>query len=1500
MIELITPVLVYLGLSATHCLVNAKRINRSKQVLMPPIALIYSVLAIIFIRNRYEEFRLMMQKLQEMKNLLQIPLLSNIPDIPYIGQIPALIRTLKDEDVFQRFIGYDVRSIYALAINTMVYTVYIFGRILPNCLVNLIYKHKVFFEKFLEKFYRYDEQSGKWLLLNKWTNVRFLLKCLRYAACVFTGVTLGFIKMVGPASTANVFVLPVLSLLVITELYNFFNGITEFEYAQTVTGDDMYSHKIRNLYILREIYEKIFAHELLTSETNCDYTSMKSVTDYLEELEHSSVETDQKIAEFFRLNGEASSYDADYISATRKLLHGQNVVFFNPFYRDMGKYLILPVLHNLLSNRNCLVITGRESVKEDLAAWMREILVDYGKIESLWRVRELDIHDPECEVGVLGFSKLYDPDIIRANEAFLKNVGFVLMLEPSLILNTGQIGLSILADYMTQDKTPPIYCCFDRITDGLVDSLSHVLQVNITEVEAPPVCRNIHTAMTWDADGDYLREKLFDKQTRFLGNGIELGAVAIKNQIPQVDWYSETKSPVKDIKWIAGQCFSGICKFMNLPVQQESLYERMNFISSLWSTRKEDYKFIIADDEFLNMFNTMRIFLSRGEKQTFINVLSENYLLRDYMRCNTQMFVSNPDVIPSIVPDYAKTVRNTLIKMVLLMTTREVYETEIIREFALIGIHNDDANSLLSDLLATYLGVSSEILKVRVEKKELANNFLDEENLYSISEDSFNRYFKKSLKNAFFICEDEDEVRFIDARLFGHITQTALPGYFLVYEGKYYIVHSISADTGVILRRASNLYDCRRYYRQIRDYKIGEYTDADIISSRTVMDVELVKIRADFTVDTLGYLEMPGNNDLRRARENNLASDPNVSEYSRSYHNKTILRVKLPDAKPHVLFTISMLLSETLKSVFPDAWEYIAVTTKVPEDVDGMLNRLIYGLSGNVEEGYIYIFEDSELDLGLLEAIEKNLIKFMEIITDYLMWHIEKMRENPVQDAQVETPEFPKMDYKRRSRVRDLLKRIATLFGVKKEEMKIPTVTQAEKGEPKPAVPGTNPVTKDAAGTENPGAVTLAKNEQTSENGTEPSTSEQSQADRTFSIVSDGESNASVDTTGTEKPATEESETETNADGNATESNAKTVAESTGTTENIKTNLAESTDDYHNVWDTPGTVSSFKPSEDEVLERNIDPEIVAIDGTDIFDETGADEDNEFLEQAFEERGIVSTDKSRYQMECYLKFGFEQIDTRLKLQDVLKYLTVRGFSQNAYRKARTRNPMEESLLDMNVVNHCDFCGKPVNAVSYERLTDGRIRCNDCANSAINTVDEFRDIFKQVSSLMQSFYGINYNVEMSIVTADANVIAKGAGSIYKPSTEYAERVLGFAKKERGRYAIFIENGSPRLGTIFTLAHEMTHIWQYLNWNPRDIKKLYPSPIERDLVYEGMAVWASIQYLYLIGETAYARDQELIMEFAEDVYGEGFKLFCEKYPLIKDSALVKYSPFVQFPPI
>ena len=190
------------------------------------------------------------------------------------------------------------------------------------------------------------------------------------------------------------------------------------------------------------------------------------------------------------------------------------------------------------------------------------------------------------------------------------------------------------------------------------------------------------------------------------------------------------------------------------------------------------------------------------------------------------------------------------------------------------------------------------------------------------------------------------------------------------------------------------------------------------------------------------------------------------------------------------------------------------------------------------------------------------------------------------------------------------------------------------------------------------------------------------------------------------------------------------------------------------------------------------------------------------------------------------------------------------------------------------------------------------------SAITTLADFKELFYRCLGLMEDFFDIRFRVPIGVKTTDAREVAKCAGAVFRPSKDVAARVLGFAQKKNGKYNLVIENGSPRRAAIDTTVHELTHIWQYLNWNDNDVLRIYKmgnracTQRARAIVYEGMAMWASIQYLYQIGETFYAAEQEALAESRQDVYGVGFRLYRERYPFVKDSSILKYTPFSYFP--
>lgn len=1298
-----------------------------------------------------------------------------------------------------------------------------------------------------DTWYEFDEDSGEWFLKLRYRNLRTLFHVFSWVIAVICILILAPGAALGEDSVWWFKIFPAAALVIVTEIYNFLSGYTKPEYLHTVGGDNIGSTKLGAYYKLRKTYEALFPSAMLVSHTGNEYAGKEGATDLLEKYQESDDSIEQIVGDYYsHLKKKDGLFDVDFVSMTNALLHGKSVVVFNPFYRDLGEYLLLPLVDSLVNDKKCLVIVGRNALCADVTSWVSDILRDYSRTRSLWRVKELTADEPDCEVGVLAFSQIYDSDIINKNTKFFQETGFVLLVEPSKMIATSQSGLGIIVEKMDHDDRPT-FCVCDHDVDGLVDTLSHILQTNITDVIASPIARSVYTAMGWTATGDFIRQKLFGKQTHYLGNGVELAAVALKNQVPHVSWYSAEKAPVKDIRWITGQYYPQICRYAHMQSQQKSIDERITFSSNLWGAEMKKGEFVIAEDEFCNLFATIRAYLTRGEEQSFVNVLSENYLLRDYMRYNWQLFMNDTKAIPAISAHYAKTERNAVLQLILMMACAPVDESYIRHELSILGYETDDPYHTLSELIYRYTFVADTIVTVQ-NAQELDVNLVQVPICrYSISKQVFDANFADTLKNAYFVVEDEKLAReYIDARLFEHITQTVMPGQFLTHNGKLYRVHTVSPSIGCVLHRAADSYTGRHYYKQLRTYHFRD--SVDLVRTRKVMDIEITLERRAFSVSTTGYLDLKDNNDLRSAKVVDLSADPSIATFERSYKNKTVLRIGLPDTDERIRFTISMLLGELFRSTFPDAWPYLAVLSARPEDVEGMLDKFTYRVDGTIDESVIYIVEDSDMDLGLLEAIDNNLMRFFEILCDYLDWHFEKMREAPARDPVL--PEIEPLqdeEVKRKNFLSRIAGRIMRIFHASEEEKH--STDKSNDG-----APVETPVVQNAPETENknpeqsPFAESDTLEDPAEDQMIEHASAEEAKLEEAFEITADDS-----------ETAAEQSDAE--PDGN--EASVE------------KSNFAME--------------DSSAPIEEQIVLHD--------EGEDLFAIDGVPDDLDIL---------MPIQPSRYQKECFLKFGFDEIDARLSIEDVRNYLRVRGWSDNDLTKARKRTELDDTLLNLHAENFCDFCGVPLTGVSYEKLADGRTRCNDCSMTAINEVSRFKSLFRNAEMMMENTYNITIPVAIAVKTTDARTIAKHTGQVFKPSTKVAARVLGFAQRKGGKYTLFVENGSPRLAAVDTVVHELTHIWQYLNWNDGEIRRIYAqrkpehTKMARDIVYEGMAMWSAVQLLYAMGENYYAKQQEQLAAARNDIYGIGFRLYRERYDLARDGDAPALMPFASFPPL
>jgi len=1306
LLRIVLVILPFIVLLLFSSRINLSKQKRSRQFILPVAAFVYCVIAVL------------------LTGRINVWIISRII---WLEQYVPFINNL------------NLTKWLNVIFNSVIVIIFISIKSILLPIVDIIWsKERFLFNQTSGVFYEHNERMSVWVLKDEYAQAKVLWKSFYWFGIGITSVVLALSQIFPAWIVFQAPFYPVFGVLVMGEILFFLSGLTFGEMLSTIAGDDDEFYRTANYGILRRVFHDLFEKRILLGNT-ADNLSDLSSFEMLDNLAESENKLDVVISKYYTdLKEKGYTIDPGFVRSSIDMVNGNSVLINTPFYHDLTGYILLPLIRRLLSYEKALVIVGRDSAAEDVKNWIHNGIASFCGTPELWETAILSEQKTECNVAVLRFSDVYNRGVLDANTVFLNNVGFVLLIEPSRIVSTGQIGLSLIVDQLGKDVKNIVYCSCDRNCNGLVDTLSHVLKVNLTEVYATIPTLATCSLMYWNAHGNFMHHKILPNIAHYLGIGTELSSVALRNQITNTVWISSERFPVLDMRWIAGQYYNIICKYIGYPQSQEAFTEVFKVDANLWNLGVKDNAFLTVEDEFNNLFEITRLYSTRARNQGFVNVISENYLLRDYMVDNSSIFAADSKVIPSIVPDYTRTERNTIIGLIMRMHGGKVSDKDLKHTLSLAGIKFNDAYDKFCELVPKhcYLDV---VDVVTLFKDEIAGDEMRIEKTpyYTIHDNTKLADYACILSNAYFIIEDDkDKSYYRGDMLYGQVFQKFLPGQFLTYSGKNYQVQTIKMENGagVVLRRAADHIKDRKSYRQRRKYSLsGFIPDPAMGSSYTSRGIKLYRGICEVSVRTYGYYELTSLDNLAAAHQVDLNNIPD-----RIYRNKTVLCLKLPEVSEDIRFTIALLLNEIFITLYPESYHYITAAIKKHSDTESNITNLLNAvhLDGFDDEEAIYIIEDCEIDLGLLVSFERNLTKLFEIIADWLIWQKKKLQE-----------------------------------------------------------------------------AILLKND-----------------------GDDIEKQSLSDT--------------------LSDTDSENIAEVHGETE--EDNQASVNDENDNPAE-PDSIAIIPPP---------------------------------------------APPKKYSEGHYIFYGYEKLDPILNIHDTLDFLSLHCYDKSALEQARINSNLAakiEDEIDFSKpdAHFCDFCAVELSGGEYDLLSDGRERCVQCSKSPLKTIEQFTRLYENALRNMETFFGIRINVPIKVRMANAKKIAKLCGTRFVPSPRYTGRVLAFAKKDSNGYTIYVENGSPKIAAVANIVHELTHIWQFRNWNDAKIIQLYGKE-NRLLVYEGMAKWAEIQYLLFLNEISYAKRQEIYTRGRDDEYGRGFIKYAEQYPLVYGPGYRKTSPFTKELPL
>ena len=1261
--------------------------------------------------------------------------------------------------------------------------------------------------------YEYSTNESRWVLKEEYVQARSFLRAIYWIVFVLVLVLCVISEILYIGEYMNTLFYPVMSLILIGELYFFMDGNTKQELKDALYGEDEKALHQVNYTLLRKYLRKLFPDKLLNENTSISGDLSDNITN--DEIVSLMADDDNQVISTFgeylkKLDAEGMEIDYTYVKSTKDLLSGKSILFNNPFYNDLSPYIFYPMNRTVLRHKKVLVILGRHSIEDDIKEWIKAGIGDVTHIPEIWNIGVLDEHEQDLDIGIITRSDVYNLQVHEKYSEFLGQVEFVVVIEPSKLISTAQIGLNLLVNKINNGSEKHVtYCITDKNCDGLVDAISHVLQTSIIEVAATNRHNGTASYMCWEADDEYTQHRIVPNISRYLGFGTELSFAALKNQVAKTTWYGGETFPVVDIAWIARQYYYDLMKYADLPANQEIMGEHFKTSSNLWGSKAEDNSYLVVEDETFNMFEILREFSTRSKTQGFVNIISSEYLLKDYMSDNADIFVADSKAIPNLTADYVRSSRNISLRLILMMSTFPLGESYVHNELALLGVEIFNIRKQLwHEVYRCYSGVNeimtlSENYETAVEEacsrkiklmgyefgidvietgEKLNFKLSRMEKTYLITDKRFISVCVKNLKSAAYIAEDEKgQASYLGSELTDQIYSKYLPGQFIVFGGKYYEMQYLTAGGKVLLRRAADHIAGRPSYRQIRNYTIcGIRPSKQIGAYKDIAGFRISKEFADIIVETPGYYRMKKYNDFSTAKrivfegENNRIPD-------KQYLNKEILMIDFPECEgkftDEVKYTITVLLNEVFRTLFDDNQAYISAVTDTSSIKDSIVPLTYYLKGDGYEPGKnaVYIIEDSQLDLGLLAAVERNIERIFQTVTDYLDWH------------------FYAMDKSMNPREED-------------------------------------------------DEVVIVPNQPVKEEKTE------------------------------EKPEKKK-----------------------GFIERIRDKLGIGSGDNTADSIEPGEESTEIPVSEDGDDKNVhmDTGLLCCSS-----EESAGQDNVVvMEKEKTVKGVSAIQRKPYHLRHFLLYGGSDIPVHLKPHDALDYFRENGFDRNELKQARDNHDIVKRIAESYVPGkdgsrYCDFCGVELYGVEYETLVDGRDRCMNCGRTAVKSAEELVTLFNTVKNNMESFYGIRFKGGIKVEMVNAKKLHKKIGHTFVPTPKPDGRVLGVAIKERDGLTLMIENGSPRLSTIMTMAHEMTHIWQYQNWDQKEIKRKYGA-LELE-IYEGMAKWVELQYAYNINEISVATREEIITSLRDDEYGRGFIRYRTQYPLSRSVALNDITPF------
>ena len=850
----------------------------------------------------------------------------------------------------------------------------------------------------VEEFLIYIKQKDTWTIKKRYRSIYKFLFALTVGSVVYLSVYLSKIGDIDPGDLVWRNFFPISWMIVLNEFRLAVKlEMQALEKKRPEPEPQMIPQKMR-LELLKQRMEFAYRDNVRHMELWSKQTPLARYGGRLESGEEGVEE--KLIKSYFSFRKlDITPEIRDMIPTIAQSLRHESVVYATTEYQHLANAVILPVWRELLKNSKVLVLCRAQEESEAMG-WFQSELDALSGIPELWKCGRFTGVQQELQVGFLSM-KDFESVQLDELENFLAHVATVVFLDPAAFIARGCRSLSFLVSLLRPEAVNYIIC--GSYKNSMIDSLSQILKTDIGRTKTFTARAKEGLICYWDA------EQRKGKQALELPEpvGIELAAAieTLKVSADRVYWYGEELLPYRDIAQIAEEQKKKIESLLTCEENGVVLSDLFYFRDS---GRMRECHFMLVEDKYFNVYETARLAAANGKEQVCVHVFSPNYLLRDFLYANFQSLHDVPGKIPQYMPMYEDTERNRLLPLVRRMMKEYVSERELGRKLELDADSMENAPEELLDRLQDYLGIEGLTLDKK-EKSELqwSTNTFEKVRYYRFAKESQVPESLWSIEKIVYSGTDPMRQQPIDSSCENYIQQNFMPGQLVTIDGQYYQVDRIYNDMWaqvVTVKRAMSAFRGRRYYRQQRQFVLfgndgggrredsegpqvseGSQENSACATYYFANQMFSVLIPANLEARTLGYMESQFLGNLTGCSLKVL-QPPMI----RCYRRKEYIFIGFVQAVPgEVLVTLALLLNELFYSLFPESYFYLAAGVEESLLADKLDKKILSRVIGGSKDG-IYIFEDCQDDIGLLQAVARNLDTIMKLALAYCKWECGK------------------------------------------------------------------------------------------------------------------------------------------------------------------------------------------------------------------------------------------------------------------------------------------------------------------------------------------------------------------------------------------------------------------------------------------------------------------------------------------------------------------------------